>query len=234
MPEHATVTRPRTAPVHPRRLSGPVRRPLPAGPAVPRGRTGAFERLGRLPDHYLVDRLLRSRLCIWVIGLLLGGIVAMQVSLLKLNAGISRAVQTQSTLELQNASMQAAIAERTSGEQLRAAAAAASLIDPPAGERRYLRARPATDPDRAARRMKPPSQRSRDIMANGGRLPGALAATGEVLGTATVTTATTGVATAATTAAPVATPTPVPTAAPTVVPQATPVPGTGAAVAPDG
>jgi hypothetical protein len=199
---------------------------------VPRGRTGAFERLGRLPDHYLVDRLLRSRLCIWVIGLLLGGIVAMQVSLLKLNAGISRAVQTQSTLELQNASMQAAIAERTSGEQLRAAAADAGLIDPPAGERRYLRARPATDPDRAARRMKPPSQRSRDIMANGGRLPGALAAPGTVsgvLGTATATTATTAAAPATTTAAPVATPTPVPTAAPTVVPPATAPPGAAVA-----
>ncbi|HEX6025883.1 MAG TPA: hypothetical protein VFZ00_28080, partial [Solirubrobacter sp.] len=113
MPQHATVTRPRTAPYRPRRISGPVRRPVPAGPAIRRGRTSAFERLSRIPDHYLVDRLLRSRLCIWVIGILLGGIVAMQVSLLRLNAGISRAVQTQSTLELQNATLQASIAEAT-------------------------------------------------------------------------------------------------------------------------
>ena len=138
MPEHATVTRPRTAPVRPRRISGPVRRPLPAGPAVPRGRTGAFERLSRIPDHYVVDRLLRSRLCIWVIGIMLGGIVAMQVSLLQLNAGISRAVQTQSTLELQNATLRDAIAEATSGERLREAAADA-LAD-----RSAARARRAT------------------------------------------------------------------------------------------
>ena len=38
---------------------------------------------------------------------MLGGIVAMQVSLLRLNSGISRAVQTQSTLERQNATLQA-------------------------------------------------------------------------------------------------------------------------------
>ena len=48
---------------------------------------------------------------------MLGGIVAMQVSLLRLNTGISRAVQTQETLERQNATLQAAIAELTSGER---------------------------------------------------------------------------------------------------------------------
>jgi hypothetical protein len=160
----------RTAPVHPRRVSGPVRRPLPAGPPL-RGRTGPFERLSRVPDHYLVDRLLRSRACIWLIGIMLGGIVAMQVSLLRLNAGISRAVQTQSTLELQNATLQSSIAELTSGERLRAVAADRGMVDPPAGDTRYLRARPATDPRRAARRMEPPSEQARLVMERGGTLP---------------------------------------------------------------
>jgi hypothetical protein len=203
MARHATAAR--TAPVHPRRLSGPVRRPLPAGPPV-RGRTGTFERLSRLPDHYVVDRLLRSRACIWLIGIMLGGIVAMQVSLLRLNAGISRAVQTQSTLELQNATLQASIAEATSGEKLRAAALDAGMIDPQAGDTRYLRARPATDPRRAARRMKPPSERARSIMGNGGMLPGALA------------TPTPGAVTAVATPLPTPVPTPVATA-PAVAPE---------------
>src|SRR4051794_5256182 len=141
MPQHATATRPRTAPVHPRRVSGPARRPLPAGAAIPRGRTGPFERLSRLPDHRVIDRLLRSRACIWVIGIMLGGIVAMQVSLLRLNTGISRAVATESTLELQNATLQAQIAELTSGDRIRKAAADQNLIDPPAGSRRFLTAR---------------------------------------------------------------------------------------------
>ena len=106
-----------------------------------------------------------------MIGILLGGIVAMQVSLLRLNAGISRAVQTQSTLELQNATLQASIAEATSGERLREAAADLSLVEPQAGQTRYLTAHPATDPRRAARRMKPTSERAIAIMANGGEDP---------------------------------------------------------------
>ena len=229
MPEHATVTRPRTAPLHPRRISGPVRRPLPAGPAVPRGRTGAFERLSRIPDHYVVDRLLRSRLCIWVIGILLGGIVAMQVSLLRLNAGISRAVQTQSTLELQNATLQASIAEVTSGERLREAATDLSLVEPQAGQTRYLTAHPDTDPRRAARRMKPKSESAIAIMLNGGKDP-TVTPTPEVQNPAAPATATTTIA-AAPTVTPV--PTPVVTPAPTVPPVTT-APGTGAAAAPAG
>ena len=54
---------PRTAPLHPRRISGPVRRPLPAGPrsraAAPARSSGS----AGIPDHYVVDRLLRSRGC---------------------------------------------------------------------------------------------------------------------------------------------------------------------------
>src|SRR4051794_37243903 len=124
MPPHAAV-RTRTAPIHPRRVSGPSRRLAPAGVGgdPSRGRTGAFERISRIPDHRVVDRVLRSRGCIWLIGLLLGGIVAMQVSLLRLNSGISRAVQTQSTLEKQNMSLQAGIAGLTTSERIGGGAA---------------------------------------------------------------------------------------------------------------
>src|SRR3954453_18893116 len=113
-----TVTRPRTAPLHPRRVSGPVRRPATAGAPLP-GPTSAFERILRVPDHRVVDRVLRSRGIIWVIGILLGGIVAMQVSLLKLNTGISRAVQTQETLVRQNSSLEASIGKLSSGDRVR-------------------------------------------------------------------------------------------------------------------
>src|SRR3954471_7216457 len=178
MPEHAAV-RTRTAPVHPRRVSGPSRRLAPAV-AGPRGRTGAFQRISRIPHYRAVDRVLRSRGCIWLIGLLLGGIVAMQVSLLRLNSGISRAVQTQSTLEQQNMALQSAIAELTSGERVTVAAAGGEMVDPPAGQTRYLTAHPATDPARAARRYKPPSARAIAIMNNHGMLPGALAEPGSV------------------------------------------------------
>jgi hypothetical protein len=178
MAQHARAARAaRTAPAYPRRVSGPTRL-APAGAAVPRGRTGVFERISRIPDHKVVDRVLRSRGCIWLIGILLGGIVAMQVSLLRLNAGISRAVQTQSTLSQQNAALQGDIATLTTGERITNGAAQGQMIDPPAGQTRYLTARPDRDPAYAAKRYKPPSERAVAIMANDGILPGSLAAPG--------------------------------------------------------
>ena len=147
----------------------------------------------------------------------------MQVSSLKLNAGISRAVQTQKTLELQNATLRDANAQVISGEHLREEAVKLSLIDPRAGQTRFLTAHPATDPRRAARRMKPPSERAIAIMGAGGVDPTATPAAGT---TAPVTGA---IAPAAGATAPVAAPVATPIA--TVV---TTAPGTGATVAPAG
>src|SRR6478672_9488797 len=97
--------RARTTPSTPRRVSGPIRpghpRPAEARPprlAVPQpapatpGRRGITDRLLALPDHRWLDTLLRSRAWIWLIGIALGGIVAMQVSMLKMNAGVGESV----------------------------------------------------------------------------------------------------------------------------------------------
>jgi hypothetical protein len=183
------------APRGPRRVSGPVPRPAtaPAPPparALPRrGSTGAFERLRALPDHRVVDRLLRSRLWIIIVGTLLGGIVAMQVSLLKLNSGISRAVETTATLERKNAALEAAIARLGATERIRSLAETRGMVLPPAGEVRYVGVRPG-DAERAARTMTPPAEDARALLANGGIVPGSLAADPAV-GTATGTVATT-------------------------------------------
>src|ERR687896_93467 len=134
---------------------------------VPRGGTGAFERLRALPDHRLVDRLLRGRAWIWLIGVMLGGIVAMQVSLLKLNAGISRAVTTASTLERQNADFEAKIARLSSGERVRAAVVDEGMVTPPPGTIEFLRARPDRDGRLAVRRMEPPSDTAANVMLHG-------------------------------------------------------------------
>jgi hypothetical protein len=165
----------------PRRVAAPV-----AAPALPRrGTTSVFERVRALPDHRVVDRLLRSRLWIMIVGALLGGIVAMQVSLLKLNAGISRAVETSATLERQNGALEAAIARLGATERVRSTAESRGMVLPPAGAVEYLRARP-DDAARAAGTMKPPSDEARDLLANGGVVPGSLAdaaAIGTVTGT---------------------------------------------------
>jgi hypothetical protein len=242
MPEHATVTRPRqrTAPIGPRRVSGPSRVAMPAGPAIRhRGRTSAFEKISRIPDHRVVDRLLRGRACILIIGLMLGGIVAMQVSLLRLNSGISRAVQTSTSLAAQNAWMEKTIAEAQSGDSVVRAAAAAGMIDPPEGERRFLKSRGIDkDAPRAAKRYKPKSLKAQEVMANGGIVPGSLAEPGtpaaeqaaQLNGQQVATTAPTTVtatAAAAPTVAPVVTPIPTP-------PPVTTPPDTGVAASPVG
>ncbi len=227
-----------TRPAAPRRVSGPMR-PAPAGaPPLRRGNTGVFERLRALPETRVVDGLLRGRVWIWLIGLLLGGIVAMQVSLLKLNAGISRAVTTAGTLERQNADIEADIGRLSSGQRVREAALADGMITPAAGAVQFLSARPDRDSRLAARRMQPPSDTAAEIMANGGREPGVLAAAPLTTTTtplvapgttdpATTTTTTTPATTTTTDPAAVATP------APTVTPTQ-PAADNGAAVAPQG
>jgi len=222
-----------------RRISGPVTRPR-AVPAPRRVRdTGVFERLRALPDHRVVDRLLRGRAWICLIGVALMGIVAMQVSLLKLNSGISRAVETTATLERQNSGMEASIARLASGERIRAVADKRGMVTPAAGAVHYVRVRPGPgDASRAVRRMRPPSDAARELMANGGRVPGALMAPTAMPAPATPTStaAPTSTATPAATATPAPiTPSTAPTPAP-VTPAATTPPsgGTTATAAPVG
>ncbi len=221
----------------PRRVSGgrvgTVSRPR-AVPMPPRPVTGVFDRIKALPDHRVIDRLLRGRVWICFIGVALMGIVAMQVSMLKLNSGISRAVETTATLERQNSDMEARIARLASGERIRAAADTGGMVTPAAGEVHYLRVRGGIDGRLAARRMRAPSDDAKALMANHGVVPGSLIAAAPV--TPPATTATT--ATTTTTAAPTATPAvtaPAPTATPAQV--VTPVPTaqpTGGSASPGG
>jgi hypothetical protein len=169
------------APRAPRRVSGPVARragPVPGGAAaLPRprtGTTGLFARVRALPEHRVVDRLLRSRLWIWALGALLGGIVTMQVSLLKLNSGISRAVETTTTLERQNAGLEASIARLSSPDRIESGAGTLGMVMPPAGDVGYLSAGPE-DAAEAVRRMQPPSDAAAALLANDGIVPGSLA-----------------------------------------------------------
>jgi cell division protein FtsL len=167
---HARST---VAPRGPRRISGPVAAPAGAA-ALPRlGTTSVFGRIRALPEHRVVDRLLRSRLWIWALGALLMGIVTMQVSLLKLNAGISRAVQTTTTLERQNAGLEASIARLSAPDRIESGAASLGMVMPAAGDVSYVTAR-ARDAASAVSRMEPPSEGAAALMANAGIVPGSL------------------------------------------------------------
>jgi len=188
------------APRAPRRVSGPVARPRSAEPvARPRPRAAAAPRPRSAAVHRFLDRLLRGRAWIWLIGGALMGIVAMQVSLLKLNTGISRAVQGATTLERANARLEGRIAKLSSNERISRIALERGMVAPSAGAVVYVQARPGTDSERAAKRITPPSDQARALAAN----PPPVDPTAEPPGISTTSTA-------APAAAPAATPAPPP------------------------
>jgi cell division protein FtsL len=89
------------------RITRPERRGAPAT-ATRGARALAFVR--GLPDHSLTDRLVRGRAWIPILGVLLVGIVALQVSILRLNASMGRAIEQSTTLQTQNGELRAQVA----------------------------------------------------------------------------------------------------------------------------
>ena len=139
------------APRVPRRVSGHARpRVVATGGAValPRGGPGrapglplarrALRRLAALPDHPLLDRLLTGRAWIGVLAFALIGIVFMQVSLLKLNAGIGRSVERAALLDRENADLRDVVSKLGSDDRLQTEAARMGLVVPPAGSVTFL------------------------------------------------------------------------------------------------
>ncbi|MFL5858556.1 MAG: hypothetical protein ACJ77L_17725, partial [Solirubrobacteraceae bacterium] len=122
------------APRIPRRVSGPARGRRLARPTI-------WQRILALPDHRLVDRLVRGRVWIPLIGFLLIGIVFMQVSMLKLNAGIGSDAQKISTLERVNGELRADEAQLESGERIQRAAGKLGMVMPAPDQVKYLRAK---------------------------------------------------------------------------------------------
>jgi hypothetical protein len=142
------VARPGVAPRTPRRVSGPR-----AGTPRPRGLLAAPEPLGArvlvglraLPDHRLLDRLVRGRAWIVLIGGALIGIVAMQVSLLKLNAGIGRDVQRSAVIQRENEALRATNSRLSGGERVQGIAGRMGLTVPAPGSVRFVSPRPGPE-----------------------------------------------------------------------------------------
>jgi cell division protein FtsL len=140
-----------------RRISGPARPAYAGAPAAARPfalRLGATAM--RVGDARLLDRLVRGRAWIALVAVGLMGIVFMQVSLLKLNAGISRAVTAADTLDRQNSTLRGDISNLDSAERIQSVAAKLGMITPAAGDVHYLDGRQA-DGARAAASIKPPN-----------------------------------------------------------------------------
>lgn len=131
-PAAAARTRTRRTASPPRRISGPAHPRRHAGAVA--GPPPLALRLGGavhgLTEHRLLDRLIRGRVWIAILGIGLIGIVFMQVSMLRMNAGIGRAVDTASRLERDNAALRATISEQSSGDHIEAVAARMGLVLP--------------------------------------------------------------------------------------------------------
>jgi len=190
-PDSGAVSRPRARPVAPpRRRSAPIVRT----PRVAYGGVAIAQRCASVAIDVsasrAMDRLVRSRVWIGIIAFGLIGIVATQVSLLKLNSGIGRAVQTVSTLERSNASLRREISRLSAGERIQPLAEAKGFVMPAPKDVRYLTASGSTSAAarRAVRSMRLPGPAAIGFGTSAG-VTGLTAPTPPAAGTATTTPA---------------------------------------------
>jgi hypothetical protein len=102
-----------------------------------------------LPDHALLDRVVRGRAWIPLLGVLLVGIVAMQVEILKLGTGQGRWIERGSALQTRNQSLQASVAGLMDDQRIEALAAKMGMVMPDPTAVSFLSAQPAGDAARA-------------------------------------------------------------------------------------
>lgn len=163
----AAVALPQHAPFRWKRSPKPaVRRRHPAGPTTERERTAQPPvALGRriasfavaLPDHSWLDRVVRGRVWIPLLGVLLAGIVAAQVEILKLGANMGRALEETTTLTAQNEQLRGAVAQLADDQRIERLAGAMGLVLPPPGAVGYLVARPGADAPAAVGNIRDPN-----------------------------------------------------------------------------
>lgn len=156
------------APPRPRRVSGPVRQPArpaarPSGapaarvPAQADGLiVGLLHGLEALAAHRMLDRLIRGRLWIGIIAFALIGIVTLQLGLLRLNSGIGRALEQETSLQRENAALSIENSELSSGDRVESQAARLGMQLVPMTGLRFLTSSPGGDIARAAARLREP------------------------------------------------------------------------------
>ena len=105
----------------------------------------AIARLRSLPDHSVLDRVVRGRLWIPLLGVLLVGIVAAQVEVLKLNASIGQSVVKATSLQGENAQLRAEVSRLSDPQRMEREAVGLGMTMPPATEPLYLSGPPAAD-----------------------------------------------------------------------------------------
>jgi len=132
------VVRPALRPVPaPRR-----RRPPPSRETAPRRTpeqsTHAVGALLRVADHGLLDRLIRGRVWIGLVGFALIGIVAMQLVVLRLNTQIGHGLERKANLQREISAAQIAESSLTSAERIQAEAGKRGMELTPSGVVAFL------------------------------------------------------------------------------------------------
>ncbi len=223
---HRSKLRSPPAPKAPRRVSGPgggharVRVSGPSRSAAPRTYTRAPARqAGRgtvaaravslvraLPEHQLLDRIVRGRAWIPILGILLAGIVAMQVEVLKLGARMGASIERTSYLQSRNELLRASVASLADDRRIESLAAGMGMIMPAPEAINFLSSRPVGYLDRAASSIRLPDNAtflaSLPTTSLGPTTPGSSASAVGAAGTAGTASTSTTTASTATTATP--------------------------------
>jgi hypothetical protein len=127
----------------------PARRP--AGQLIPIA-AGAATAVRNLPDSGLMVRMTRGRAWIAVLGVLLAGIVTLNVITLSLAAGAGHVDQNTQALEEENSVLRSRDAQRSGASRVRHDAVSLGLSAAPIDQVGYTRASPR-DVEVAARRL---------------------------------------------------------------------------------
>jgi len=117
-------------------------------------RTAAF--LGSLPDRRLLDRIIRGRAWIPLLGVMLAGIVAMQVEQLKLGASIGRSIQRTTGLQSRNELLRTSVAALADDQRIERVAAGMGMVMPAPAAIGFLSVTPGADAAKAAASIHPP------------------------------------------------------------------------------
>jgi len=116
----------------------------------------------------LLDRLIRGRAWIGVVAFALIGIVAMQLALLKFNAGIGRALEHEALLQTENATLGIENSASSAGDSIESQAAIHGMVSVPSGGLHFLSADGPADIRRAAMALSTPVGASAGLTAGNG------------------------------------------------------------------
>lgn len=163
-----------------------------------------------LPDHRLLDRVVRGRAWIPILGVLLAGIVAMQVEILKLSASTGRSLERVTALQSTNQQLRDTVAVLSDDQRIERLAAGMNMVMPGPTQVRFVSARGAAvgralnsihAPDSAAFLAALPSAQSTAAAATTGSPAPVLAAAGTAIVQPSPTATATGTAVAPASAA---------------------------------